>query len=337
MARDKRRIATARAKLNSLTRSFLDERGYLEVETPIMVPAPGMEPHIEAFETTLDLAPLGGKRRTLYLHTSPEYAMKRLLADGLDRIYQICKVFRAEPPSVEHNPEFSMLELYRSPGDHDTVMADLEELLMALCLAFSGSSRLPGGVSVQTPFPRVSVREAFLDATGVDIAMYPPPDPKPFSAALAESAGISPVEGDTWDDVFFRGFLDLVEPGLGSSRAVYLVDYPAHMAALARVKDDDPRWAERFELFLGGFELANGFHELACEKEQRDRLLAEQKERRQMGLMVPPLDEAFLQAVGRLPDAGGVAVGLDRILMLLMGEDSIEDVLLFPAAGFLCE
>ncbi len=334
MARCLKQMAEARAKMNFVTRDFFEKRGYLEVETPVMVPAPGMEPHITPFETTLDLVDMGAPARTLYLHTSPEYAMKRLLAAGLHRIYQLCKVFRSEPPSALHNPEFSMLELYRSPGNHETVMADLEELVFSLCLEFTGTSRLPGGVIVETPFPRLTVRQAFLEATGVDVADHPPFDPEPLARALWERAGIAPVAEDGWDDVFYRAFLDLVEPRLGAERATYLVDYPAHMAALARVREDDPRWAERFELFIGGRELANGFHELADAEEQRARLEAEQEERRRRGAIVPPLDEAFLEAVGDLPDAGGVAVGMDRVLMLLTGAGCIEDVLLFPASGF---
>ena len=326
--------ARARAKMNSVTRAFFEERSYLEVETPLLVPAPGMEPHITPFETTLDLSETGGGERTLYLHTSPEYAMKRLLAGGFHRIYQLCKVFRSEPPSVEHNPEFTMLEFYRSPGDHETVMTDLEDLLLCLCRAFTGSSLLPCGVRVETPFPRLSVRKAFFDATGVDIADFPPPHVTPFASALREKAGIVGGEGDSWDDIFFRAFLDLVEPRLGAEQATYLVDYPAHMASLARLREDDPRWAERFELFIGGVELANGFHELADAAEQRARLEAEQEERRKMGVSVPPLDEAFLDAVAELPDAGGVAVGMDRVLMLLMGAKSIDEALLFPASRF---
>jgi elongation factor P--(R)-beta-lysine ligase len=317
--------------MNAALRSFFEAREYLEVETPLMVPAPGMEPHIRAFETELDLSELGRPPRRLYLHTSPEYAMKRLLAGGLHRIYQLCKVFRNEPPSFSHNPEFTMLELYRAPGDHEAVMGDLEALLEALCRAFTGSDVLPGGVRVETPFPRVRVRDAFREATGVDIADHPPPDPASLAAALEASCGIEAAKGDGWDEVFFRAFLDRVEPKLGADRATFLVDYPAHMAALARLREDDPRWAARFELFIGGTELANGFFELNDAGEQRARLEDEQAERRRLGRPVYPLDEDFLEAVGRMPEAGGVAVGMDRVLMLLTGASSIEEVLLFPA------
>ena len=325
-----RDAARARARMNQALRAGLDTLGYLEVETPALVPAPGMEPHIRAFETRLDLEEVGRPPLALYLHTSPEYAMKRLLAAGLERIYHLGHVFRAEPPSATHNPEFTLLELYRSPGDDRTVMADLEVLLRDLCRAFTGGDLLPGGTSLAVPFERVTVREAFRAATGVDLAECPPPDPAPLAAALADRAGIHAAPGDDWDTVFFRAFLDRVEPALGRERATYLTDYPAHMAALSRLRTDDPRWAARFELYAGGTELANGFYELADAAEQRRRLVAEQDERRRAGAEVYPLDEAFLDAVGRLPEAGGVAVGMDRVLMLLTGAAAIDEVVLFP-------
>ena len=321
-----RRVAEARAKLARTTRTFLSGRGYLEVETPILVPAPGMEPHIDAFATELALRELGGRRRRLWLQTSPEYAMKRLVAGGLPRIYQITKVFRAEPPSATHAPEFSMLEFYRE-GDMHGVMEDLEALVGALARAFTSGERLPGGVDVSPPFLRLTVRQALLEYTGVDFVRFPLDAAEAFAAALAKRTGRRYQGG--WDEVFFGAFLDFVEPAIGRERPTFLVDWPAHMAALARLRDDDPRFAERFELYAGGLELANGFSELNDAAEQRRRLEAEQAERRRAGREVYPIDERFVEAVGRLPPTGGVAVGLDRLLMLLLGEASIEGVLLF--------
>lgn len=321
-------IARARARMNAALRAWFEGADYLEVETPILVPAPGMEPHIRAFETTLHLEELGAPPRRMWLVTSPEFAMKRLLAAGLPRIFQVTKVFRDEPPSSTHNPEFTMLELYRAPGDYGAIMDDLEGLLRALARAFD-RPRLESGTVLDGPFERLTVREAFRRGTGVDVADHPPPD----GAGLAAALGRPFASGTAWDDVFFGAFLDDVEPTLGRGRPTFLVDYPAHMAALSKVKADDARWAERFELYVDGLELANGFSELNDAAEQRRRFLEEQDERRRLGREVYPLDEAFLEAVGRMPDAGGVAVGLDRVLMLLTAAASIRDVLLFPVDG----
>jgi lysyl-tRNA synthetase class 2 len=331
-----RRNARARARLAAVVRETLASLGYEEVETPALVPAAGMEPHIRAFETELVVE--GGARRRLYLHTSPEYAMKRLLADGFGRIFQLARVFRSEEPSRTHNPEFTMLELYRAGADHHGVMADLETVVEAAARALSpdGAARASRGgaeLSFAAPFERLTVADAFRRHAGVDLAAC-----AGDAARLAEAArraGHDPgPPGEPFDDVFFRVMLDAVEPRIGAGRPTYLVDWPASMAALSRVSRADPRWAERFELYAAGLELANGFAELTDAVEQRRRLEEEQRQRRALGRPVYPLDERFLEAVGRMPEAGGVALGLDRLLMLLVGAEAIDDVLLFPASGF---
>jgi len=319
--------ARAREKLYASLRATLGAAGYLEVETPCLVPAPGMEPHITAFEVGFLPETEVGRARTLYLMTSPEYAMKRLLADGSGPVFQICKVFRNGEVSRTHNPEFSMLELYRPEADQDAVMEDLESALSAADTALDG-----GGFFTRTPFRRATVRDAVLAGAGVDLDLCP--DAAALRAA-ARRAGVEAKEADSYDDVFFRIFLERVEPGLGRDRPTYLTEYPASMASLARLKRGNPRVAERFELYAQGLELANGFSELTDAVEQRRRLLAEQDQRRAAGRPVYPLDEPFLAAVGRMPPSGGVAAGLDRLLMLLTRAGSIEEVLLFPAHGFL--
>ncbi len=333
-----RRNARARARLSRAVRETLGALGYEEVETPCLVPAPGMEPHIQAFETAF--APEGGGApRPLFLHTSPEFAMKRLLAEGFARVFQIARVFRNGEMSTTHNPEFTMLELYRAGADYGGAMEDLERLVEACARALSpdGAPRaLRGGktLDLAAPYERLTVTEAFGRHAGVDLAACG--NEAARLADAARRAGHDPgPPGEGFDDVFFRVMLDAVEPQLGLSRPTYLVDWPAPMAALSRVKRDDPRVAERFELYAGGLELANGFSELTDAPEQRRRLVAEQDERHRLGRRVYPLDERFLDALGQMPDAGGVAVGFDRLLMLLTGAERIEDVLLFPAAGFL--
>jgi lysyl-tRNA synthetase class 2 len=279
----------------------------------------------------------GGAPRPLWLHTSPEYAMKRLLADGFERIFQLARVFRNGEVSSTHNPEFTMLEMYRAGTDHDGIMADLEAAMEAGARALhpGGGTRFSWrghSLDLAAPFERVRVADAFaragvdLEACGADAGRL-----RAAGRALGVDAG---PDGEGFDDAFFRIFLHAVEPGLGLPRPVYLTDWPASMAALARVRPDDPRWALRFELYAAGLELANGFAELTDAAEQRRRLEEERALRVRLGRPAYPLDERFLEAVGRMPDAGGVAMGLDRLLMLLTGAERIRDVLLFPAEDF---
>jgi lysyl-tRNA synthetase class 2 len=318
--------AHARQGFYASLRASLGRLGYLEVETPCLVPAPGMEVHITAFEARFRPETDVGQERTLYLHTSPEYAMKRLLAEGLGPVFQLCKVFRNGEVSRTHNPEFTMLEFYRPHSDMAGVMADLETALAAADRALEAN-----GFFSQTPYERLTVREAVRRTTDIDLALHH--DAHTLRAAV-RGAGVEAGENDSFEDAFFRLFLERVEPGLGRERPTYLTEYPAAMASLARLKESDPSVAERFELYAHGLELANGFSELTDAVEQRRRLLQEQGQRRAAGRSVYPLDEAFLDAVGRLPPSGGVAVGLDRLLMLLTGADSISEVLLFPAHAF---
>ena len=307
-------------------RRFLEAEGYQEVETPALVPAPGMEPHIDAFSVVFRPQMGVGGPRPLYLITSPEYAMKRLLADGFGPIFQICKAFRNGEISTAHNPEFTLLELYRPEADYARIMSDLERALGAVAEQFPSHPLL-----ARVPYQRVKVEEAFRRAAGIELRDCL--DAEALRQA-ARRAGVQAGEADTFEDVFFRVFLERIEPGLGQERPVYLTDYPAPLAALARLKPGDPAVAELFELYAAGMELANGFSELTDAGEQRSRLLAERQLRLANGKPGYPLDESFLAALQRMPPAGGVAVGLDRVLMLLTGARAIEEVLLFPARNY---
>ncbi len=337
ITRAQHRNSRARARLGAALRRALEAEGYEEVETPCLVPAPGMEPHIDAFRAPF-VPEGGGAERPLWLHSSPEYAMKRLLAAGLPRIFQLARVFRNGEISRTHNPEFTMLELYRAGTDYRGIMADTERAVAACARALSpdGAPRARRGgrvLDLSAPFEVVTVQEAFLRHAGVDLGACGGEAAR--LAAAARAAGHDPgPAGEGFDDVFFRVMLDAVEPRLGVERPTWLTDWPASMAALSRVRADDPRWAERFELYAGGLELANGFSELTDAAEQRARLVEEQALRARLRRPVYPLDERFLEAVGHLPPAGGVAVGFDRLLMLLVGAESIDEVLLFPASGF---
>lgn len=321
--------ARARSKMNTAVREFFTGRGYLEVETPALIATPGLELHLDPFEAQFIPQTGVGARRPLYLHTSPEYAMKRLLADpGCPPLFQLCKVFRNGEVSAHHNPEFTLLEFYRPNSDYRAIMDDLEAALAQVERAVGGGAALFG----QVPWERLTVRDALLRETGVDWRAHPGAE---GLRAAAQKAGVRVGGADGWDDVFFHLFLQKVEPKLGHARPTFLTEYPASMASLARLKPSDPAVAERVELYARGVELGNGFSELTDSAEQRKRLLEEQALRRGRGRPAFALDERFLEAVGRMPPSGGIAVGLDRVLMLLLGAAALEEVLLFPAQGFL--
>jgi lysyl-tRNA synthetase class 2 len=298
-------------------RVFFDARDFLEVETPLVVPSPGLDVHLDAMRVL-------HKKQERYLITSPEYQMKRLLAGGLGHIYQICKCFRNDELGERHQPEFTMLEWYRSEASADAVMRDTEELVANLTRALS-SRHAPsasadrdkaimhtalGAIDVTPPWPRLTMREAF--ARFCDVSM---------DDALAD------------EERFYRLLIDHIEPGLARMGAVFLCEWPASMASLARKKASDPSVAERFEAYIAGVELCNGFGELTDPAEQRERLLADQAARRELGLPVYPIDERFLAALEEgLPESAGNALGVDRLLMLLTGAAHIEDVMAIGAS-----
>jgi elongation factor P--(R)-beta-lysine ligase len=295
-----------RARAFAIVRSFFAARAFLEVDTPLLVPSPGLDLHLDAVQAD------GG-----YLITSPEYQMKRLLVGGVPRQFQIAHVFRQGETGDRHNPEFTMLEWYRAFAGVEHVMRDTEELVTELVSAFVGAGVLPGDngpVAVTAPFPRVTVAEAFARHAGV-------PEAEMFRLARDDPDG------------FFRTLVERVEPALAARNTpVFLVDYPIEHASLARAKPGDPRVCERFELYLCGLELCNGFGELTDPKEQRHRLIADQRARTLIGKPVYPLDEHFLAALAEgMPPSAGNALGLDRIVALCLGEREIARVMPFPA------
>ncbi len=303
--------------MNDTVRHYFDRAGFLEVETPIAVPSPGMEPHLDAFETT-EIGP-DGETQTLYLHTSPEYAMKRMLGRGLGHIYQIARVFRNGERSHTHAAEFTMLEWYRCPGDMQAVMQDTEDLVQAVAEAVQGAWR-------PERRQRLSVSEAF-ERVGLADPLALADDLEGLRAGLK----VPKVAGDSWDDVFFRAFFERVEPSFDPQTLTLLYGYPASMAALARLDPADPRRAERFEVYVGRLELGNAFGELTDPVEQRRRFEAEQALRASLDRAVYPVDEGLLTDLGKIDKAAGIALGLDRLLMLCLGEASVHDVLSLSA------
>lgn len=326
-----------RARLTQAIRTFFNERDFIEVDTPALQVSPGMEPHLVAFGTDL-LGPDRQARRTLYLHTSPEFAMKKLLAAGMPRIFQLARVFRNAERSATHHPEFTMLEWYRANAGYERLMTDCAELLRSMAASDGEVLRWQGKTcDPRAEFERLTVAEAFTRHAGIDI-LATAPDPQAPSVDLltkaAQKLGIAPRPGDAWEDLFFRIFLDCIEPKLGIGRATILCDYPVSMAALARMKPGDPRVAERFELYVCGLELANGFGELTDAAEQRRRFEADMALKQRRYGERYPIDEDFLAALAHgMPESAGIALGFDRLVMLATGAARIDDVLWAPVAA----
>ncbi|MEN8166658.1 MAG: EF-P lysine aminoacylase EpmA [Pseudomonadota bacterium] len=309
-------ILRARAELLARMRAFFRQAGVMEVETPACSHFGVTDPAIESF-TTRYTGPAAAKGERLYLHSSPEFPMKRLLAAGSGPIYQVCKVFRGGELGTRHNPEFTLLEWYRPGFDHLDLMAEVAELVNGL---------QPEQLAVE----RLTYAEAFQRYLAID----------PHAASLDElrycaiDNGIAGAEGLALEHV--DGWLDLllshiIEPRLGKGRMTFLHDYPATQAALSRVRAGDPPVAERFELYLNGMEIANGFHELTNAAEQRKRFAQDNRERVSQGLAVVPMDTHLLSALqAGLPDSAGVALGIDRLLMYLTRKKAIREVLAFP-------
>ena len=321
----------ARGAIQRAFRAWFEREGFVEVETPILQLSPGAEVHLGGFSTKW------GNPQSKYpepdhverwLHTSPEFSMKKLLAGGMEKIFQFARVFRNGEGSALHSSEFTMLEWYRANADYEAIMADCAALLR-LAGESAGAKELSWQGKVCDPDAepeRLTVAEAFRRHAGVDLFAT-----VGDAAGLARDSGVNMHSGDTWSDVFFRIMFDRIEPHLGMGRPTILCEYPIAMAALARAKSDDPRVAERFELYCCGVELANAFGELTDAKEQRQRLVADMQEKLYLHSVHWPIDEDFIAALEHgLPDCAGIALGFDRLVMLATGARHIEDVLWLP-------
>jgi len=304
-----RDILKQRAKMLQNIRAFFSQRDVLEVETPALSRAATTDPTIHSVE-----ARLAGELR--YLHTSPEFPMKRLLAAGSGDIFQVCKVFRAEESGRYHNPEFSLLEWYRLGFDEHRLADEVVELIFSLS---------PSGM-LSSPAIKISYQALFKERLGIDPFAISIDDLEAFARQKSIHPGCE-LSHDAWLDLIFSHCL---EPEFADDSLTIVYDYPASQAALARIHLNEPT-AARFEIFWGSIQLANGFYELADYAEQQQRFDAELQMRKEAGIPVTPLDTLFLQALkGGLPNCAGVALGLDRLLMCIVGATHIDGVLAFP-------
>ncbi|MBI5261666.1 MAG: EF-P lysine aminoacylase GenX [Bradyrhizobium sp.] len=331
---DKRPFLAARREITRAIRAWFDEQGFVEVETGILQVSPGNETHLHAPRT--EILRSDGERLTRYLRTSPEFACKKLLAAGETRIFELARVFRDRERGDLHLPEFTMLEWYRAGAPYDAIMADCI-VVIAHAAQATGIRQFSFRGRTADPFAEpelLTVAGAFERFAGIDL-LATIVGGEGDRAALATAAGdkVRIADDDTWSDLFSKILVEHVEPNLGQGRLTILFEYPAPEAALARVKASDRRVAERFEVYACGVELANGFGELTDAREQRRRFaLAMEEKQRRYGERYP-LDEDFLEAVSHMPEASGVALGFDRLVMLASGALKIDQVVWTPPAG----
>jgi lysyl-tRNA synthetase class 2 len=324
----------ARSAVTKAIRAWFDEQGFAEVETAILQVSPGNETHLHAPRT--ELAGAGGERATRYLRTSPEFACKKLLAAGEAKIFELARVFRDRERGDLHLPEFTMLEWYRANTTYDAVMAD-SVVIIAHAAQATGIGRFSFRGRIADPFAEpelLTVAAAFERFADIDLlATIDGGEGDRAALAAAATEQVRITDDDTWSDIFSKVLVEHVEPNLGQGRLTVLFEYPAPEAALARAKASDPRVAERFEVYACGVELANGFGELTDAREQRHRFtLAMDEKQRRYGERYP-LDEDFLDAVAKMPEASGVALGFDRLVMLASGALRIDQVVWTPPAG----
>jgi lysyl-tRNA synthetase class 2 len=329
---DRRPFLTARGRMTAALRRFFADADFVEVEAAILQVSPGNEAHLHAFSTALE-GP-DGTRMPLYLHTSPEFACKKLLAAGEGKIFDFAKVFRNRERGALHHPEFTLLEWYRASEPYEALMQDCATVL-ATCAEAVGTRNLTFRGRICDPFAapeRLTVAEAFARFAAIDLlaTVTPAATDRDGLAAAASAAGIRVAADDGWSDIVSRVLVERIEPKLGIGRPTILYEYPVAEAALARPAAHDPRVAERFELYACGVELANAFGELTDAAEQRRRFESEMAEKQRVHGERYPIDEDFLAALAVMPEASGIALGFDRLVMLMTGAQRIEQVIWTP-------
>jgi elongation factor P--(R)-beta-lysine ligase len=322
----------ARARIARALRAWFSKQDFLEVETAALQVSPGNETHLHAFAT--NLTGLDGKRQPLYLHTSPEFACKKLLAAGERRIVDFAHVFRNRERGALHHPEFTMLEWYRANEAYESLMDDCVAVMIEAARA-ADTRQFRFRDKTVDPYAtpeRLTVAEAFARYAGIDLlaTVTDGRGDRSALAAAAVKAGVAIAQDDTWGDIFSRILADRVDPHLGIDRATILYEYPLPLAALARPKPGSDKVAERFELYVCGVELANAFGELTDVTEQRARFAAAMGEKQRIHGEHYPVDEDFMEALGQMPQASGVALGFDRLVMLATGAQHIDQVIWTP-------
>ena len=334
--RRKPNLVTRTHVLAALRAQFASE-DFVEVDSPILQISPGNEVHLHAFKT--ELKDLGGAPTQIrYLHTSPEFAMKKLLVAGVPRLYQFAHVFRNGERSSLHHPEFTMLEWYRANANLNDIKEDCVALIRTAAKAANRTLFTNNGMHCD-PFKdweTLTVPDAFQRYAGIDLlasmhdALHPDHN---MLAAEALRIGVHVSDGDTWDDLFFRIVGERIEPHLGKNHPTFLCDYPVTQAALAKPKADNPKLAERFELYICGIELANAFGELTDAVEQQRRFEADMDEKEKLYGERYPIDADFIAALRHgMPESAGIALGVDRLVMLCTGATRVDDVLWLPVA-----
>ncbi|MFN8832086.1 MAG: EF-P lysine aminoacylase EpmA [Labrys sp. (in: a-proteobacteria)] len=333
MHEDRRPFLLVRTRLKAALRAYFEAEGFLEVEASILQRSPGNETHLHAFRTERIWPDL--TRETLYLHTSPEFSAKKLIAAGERRIVDFARVFRNRERSPIHANEFTMVEWYRAGETYDALMKDCARIL-AIAAEAGGRTRFAFGDRSIDPFAppeRVTLAEAFATHAGIDLLATLDLDGTPRREDLAEAArraGIRLAEDDSWSDIFSRVLVEKVEPNIGRGRATILCEYPAPEAALARRSARDPRVSERFELYACGLELANAFGELTDPVEQRARFEADMDQKERLYGERYPIDEDLLEALSVMPPTSGIALGFERLAMLASGATRIDQVIWTP-------
>lgn len=332
----KKTILEARFVIIKAIRAWFDQAGFTEVDAPILLRLPGQEPYLSPMR--LNVHNERGEEVTGYLHTSPEYALKKMLSAGFDKIFSLGKVFRDyESFGGTHNPEFTMIEWYRANSDFYALMDDVENLFW-FTIEENGKGKmkdkrwkitLPSKNPSSFIFQRIHMRDLWKEYVEINLDEYLT---REKMLVLCKARGFNPNENESYEDLFYRIFLNEIEPKLANRGGVIVHHYPLPMASLSRPSEKEIGYAERVEVYVNGLEIANGFSELTDAVEQRRRLEEEQKRRQELGKDVFPIDEDFIEAVGLMPPSAGIALGVDRLVQIITGCQNIDDVIPLPAS-----